>query len=529
MEKTRIMVVEDESIVAMDIKTSLQNMGYEVPAIVSSGNDAITKAEETRPDLVLMDIVLRGKLNGIDAAGQIRSRYNIPVIYLTAYADDKILEQAKVTEPFGYIIKPFHDKELHSAIKMALYKHGMEKKLKESQEWLSTVLEGIGDAVIATDTKGNVIFMNPVAEKLVGWNGEEVKEKPVEDILHIIDDETGEKIVLPVKKALEEGTLVNLAAHNTLIARDGTRIPIDDSCAPIRDANGRVTGIVFVFHDITERKKAEEELKKHRDHLQEMVTEQTAELLFTNEQLQKEIVEHKLAKEKTAQLLREVESVNRELKDFVYITSHDLKSPLRAVGTLANWIATDYAEKLDEEGKEQLKLLVTRVNRMHDLIDGILQYSRVEHVKEEKVKADMNALVKEAVEMVAPPENIKVIIEGELPSVYCEKTRITEVFQNLLSNAVRYIDKPEGLVRISCAEDNGYWKFMVADNGPGIEEKYFEKIFQIFQTLSPSDTEKSTGLGLTIIKKIILAHGGRVWVESEVGKGSTFFFTLPKG
>ena len=130
--------------------------------------------------------------------------------------------------------------------------------------------------------------------------------------------------------------------------------------------------------------------------------------------------------------------------------------------------------------------------------------------------------------MVAPPENIEITIENELPVIECERTRIMQVFQNLLSNAVKYMDKPQGRVRIVCVEEDGFWKFGVADNGPGIEEKHFERIFKIFQTLSPRDEFESTGVGLTVIKKIVELYDGRIWVESEPGKGSTFFFTLPK-
>jgi len=130
--------------------------------------------------------------------------------------------------------------------------------------------------------------------------------------------------------------------------------------------------------------------------------------------------------------------------------------------------------------------------------------------------------------MVAPPRNIAITTENQLPVIECEETHIIQVFQNLLSNAVKHIDKAQGQIRIGCVEEDGFWKFSVADNGPGIEEKYFEKIFQIFQTLSPRDDSESTGVGLTIIKKIVELYDGKIWVESTVGEGSTFFFTLPK-
>ena len=241
-----------------------------------------------------------------------------------------------------------------------------------------------------------------------------------------------------------------------------------------------------------------------------------------------DITERKLTQERQDQLLEEVENANRELKDFAYIVSHDLKAPLRGISTLAEWISTDYADKLDEDGKEQMDLLMARTERMHNLIDGILQYSRVGRIREEQVSVNLNELVPEVIEMLEPPENIKMEIENELPTVLCEQTRIMQVFQNLLSNAVKYMDKPRGQIKVGCVTDNGYWKFSVSDNGPGIEEKDFEKIFQIFQTLVPRDEFESTGIGLTLIKKIVESYDGKIWVESKPGEGSTFFFTLPK-
>jgi len=240
------------------------------------------------------------------------------------------------------------------------------------------------------------------------------------------------------------------------------------------------------------------------------------------------IIERKRGEQKQAELLKQLESANKELNDFAHIVSHDLKAPLRGIKTLANWISTDYADKFDQAGREQIDLLLGRVDRMHNLIDGILRYSRLGRVKEEKTKVDLNELVPNIIDLIAPPESITITIEDELPVIECEKTRITQVFQNLLSNAVKYMDKPQGQIRIGCVQEDGFWKFSVADNGPGIEEKYFEKIFQIFQTLSTRDEVESTGIGLTLVKKIVQMYGGRIWVESKIGEGSAFFFTLPK-
>jgi PAS domain S-box-containing protein len=260
MGETNILVVEDEGIVAEDIRSSLENLGYTVSAVASSGQEAIKKAEEYKPNLVLMDIVLKGEIDGIEAANQIRLCFNIPVIYLTAYAEERTLERAKVTEPFGYIVKPFEDRELRTTIEMALYKHKMENRLREREEWLSTTLGSIGDAVIATDAMGLIKFMNPVAESLTGWKEGEAAGKPLIEVFNIISEETRKLVESPVTKVLRKSLIVGLANHTLLIARDGTEIPIDDSGAPIRDARGDIIGVVLVFRDIRERRKAERDL-----------------------------------------------------------------------------------------------------------------------------------------------------------------------------------------------------------------------------------------------------------------------------
>jgi len=265
MTKAQILVVEDEHVVAEDIKESLQILGYAVSAIAYSKDEAVEKAQETNPDLVLMDIVLKGETSGLEAAGIIRSRFDIPVVYLTAYADEKTLERAKITEAFGYIIKPFKDRELHTAIEMALYKHKMERRLKEREEWLSTTLASIGDAVIATDMKGRIIFMNPVARFLTGCEQEDATGIPLKEIFKIVNEKTRKPVEDPVEKVLSEGIIVGLANHTILIAKDETERPIDDSGAPIRDDKGNVMGVVLVFRDVSERRKTEHALRQSEE------------------------------------------------------------------------------------------------------------------------------------------------------------------------------------------------------------------------------------------------------------------------
>ncbi len=304
----------------------------------------------------------------------------------------------------------------------------------------------------------------------------------------------------------------------------------DYSTRATKQSNDEVGLLISAFNEMLEQiQQRDSELVKAKEELEVRVQERTVELTDANKQLTAEIGEREKAERRQVQLLKELENVNQELKDFAYIASHDLKAPLRAIKTLADWISTDYADKLDQDGQEQLKLLRQRVDRMHNLIDGILQYSRVGRVREKLIDVQLNELLPEIIDTLAPPAHIKITVEAELPTIKCEETRIMQVFQNLLSNAVKYMDKPEeGLIKVGCIEEGEFWKFSVADNGPGIEKQHWERIFKIFQTLAPRDEFESTGIGLTVVKKVVELYGGRIWLESEVGKGTTFFFTFPK-
>ena len=259
MPNAKILMVEDEGILALDVQQRLTSLGYPLPDIASTGEEAIRKAAEGRPDLILMDIMLPGEIDGVTAADRIHARFDIPVIYITAYADEDTLHRAKITEPYGYIIKPFKERELHIAIDMALYKSKMERKLRESEKRWATTLKSIGDAVIATDRDGLVTFMNAVAEGVMGWKLEEVLGRNLTDVFNIINRDTRQPAENPVAKALFEGAVVGLANHTLLITRSGREIPIDDSAAPIKDDRGNISGVILVFRDITERDRAEKE------------------------------------------------------------------------------------------------------------------------------------------------------------------------------------------------------------------------------------------------------------------------------
>jgi len=283
--RSRLLIVEDEGIVALNIQTRLEGLGYSVVATVSSGEEAIQVAGETRPDLILMDIKLDGKVDGIEAAAEIRRLFQLPVVYLTAYTNDDTLNRAKLTEPYGYILKPFEARDLCTTIEVALYKYQMEQQLREREQWLATTLRSIGDAVITTDTEGLVTFMNPVAEALTRWRLEEVIGNDLTRVFQTINEKTRAVVENPVLLALQQGITVGLENNTLLVTKDGAEIPIDDSAAPIKDEVGKILGAVLVFHDNIEKQQSEARLEKNNERLEAEVVKLSEQLSQANAQL----------------------------------------------------------------------------------------------------------------------------------------------------------------------------------------------------------------------------------------------------
>ncbi len=363
-----------------------------------------------------------------------------------------------------------------------------EEALISERAFADSVVNSLPGLFYMFDENGRYVWWNKNLETVSGYATAEIPQ------IHPLDffaEEDRKRLEVAIAKTFCDG---QGAIEADFIAKDGSKTPYYFNGVRVEREGKRY--LVGLGLDITERRRAQ----AARERL--------------NCKLQKSV--------------RQLERSNRELTDFAHVTAHDLKAPLRGIGTLADWLIEDYGDRLGAEGLEHLRLMRRRVDRMGRLIDGILHYSEIGYGDHEVEILDTHALVAEAIEQLAPPDDIQITIEDTLPSLSAERTRLTQVFQNLISNAIKYIDKPQGSIRIGARDVGDFWEFHVADNGPGIEAKHFARVFQMFQTLSAVDHGNSTGLGLAVVKKIVERYGGRVWLESQIGRGTTFFFTLPK-
>ncbi|QLE40709.1 diguanylate cyclase [Nostoc sp. C052] len=256
----KILVVEDEKILASNIRKSLQKLGYSVSEITKSGKEAIKKVAETHPHLVLIDICLAGEIDGVHVADIIQNHFHVPVVYLTECLEYKTLHKNQLSEPFSYIVKPVIERDLHFAIEMALYKHQSKKILYEEKQRLATIINSMGCAVIVTYANGSIQMMNPIAERITGWKQSEAFGKDLVEIVNLVDKDVGETIENLATDVMEAGEIFNLPENCTLITKDGREIAIGDNISPIRDRDGNITGAVLIFQDITKRKQTEAQL-----------------------------------------------------------------------------------------------------------------------------------------------------------------------------------------------------------------------------------------------------------------------------
>jgi PAS domain S-box-containing protein len=352
-----------------------------------------------------------------------------------------------------------------------------------SRQWFATTLASIGDAVIATDTKGFITFINPVAQTLTGWKQEEANGKLLKEVFKIINEQTREPVEDPVAKAIREGTVVGLANHTVLIAKDGRETPIDDSAAPIKNQRGELTGVVLIFRDVTERRK-----------------------------------------------------INQMKDDFLAMASHELRTPLTIIkGGIEN-VLDEINGKINEAQKQTLSIVKNNTDRLARLINNILDLDKIEAGKIEFKPAavKLSKIIDEAIkEFDNKAKEKKIVLTADLAGkpllVFADADRLQEILDNLIGNAIKFTGEG-GRISIEGRELENMVEISVMDNGRGIDKedipKLFSKFTQFARAVGPGS--KGTGLGLAITKGLVELQGGKIWAESEPGKGSKFTFSIPK-
>ena len=490
----QILIVEDEGIIAADIQTRLERLGYDVPAIARSGEEALHFARSTPFDLVLMDIRLKGEMDGIAAAQAMKTELETPVVYITAHADEETINRATRTEPFGYILKPIRDSELRSAVQISIHKHEMERRLRASEAWLNTTLRSIGEGVVATNTDGQVVFMNPVAEQLTGWSGADAHGRLLMDVLGLHDESTG---------AIVENPLVELWAGHapgaparglrayTLVSRTGSSATIELTC--FENRSDELLGAILVLRDIGGRRDLERRVMQ-------------------------------------SQRMEAIANLAAGL-------AHDFNNQL----TVILGCADELCESLsggDRERAEEIKhagSLATTLTRQ------LLTLSRHQATRAEPL--NFNELIVEMQPTIScalgRTRLLTTTLGPELGRVRADRNQLKQVLLNLSLNArdampsggelrleTSNLDIPAGSPKAELFPPGPYVRLLVADCGEGMGHEVLDRIFEPFFTTKKPGF--GTGLGLSMVHSIIVQSGGYVTARSEVGLGTAFEILLPR-
>jgi len=383
------------------------------------------------------------------------------------------------------------------------------KHAEAARAHLAAIVTSSDDAIISKSLQGIIRSWNQGAEKIFGYTAAEAVGQPITMLMppQRVDEEP--QILEKIKRG------ETIAHYETVRRRkDGTEIDISLTISPIRDNAGHIIGASKIARNITVRKQAEAE----REHLLRALTAERAHLQVLTASLEQQV------QERTAELTQRL----RELDEFAYVTSHDLKAPLRAIDHLAHWISEDTADLLPLQSREHLTKLRGRITRMERLLDDLLAYSRAGRYAYSPEQVDVTQVMNDVLRLVTPPQGFAVSYPTPLPVVRTQKVPLETVLRNLISNAIKHHDRSDGQVAVA-VQDLGEWlAFSVQDDGPGIAPEFHERIFEVFQTLKPHDQVEGSGMGLAIVKKLVESRGGTITVESCIGQGATFHFTWPK-
>lgn len=505
MSDIRIMIVEDDRLVAEDIKQSLTDFGYRMVGLFAAGEEALEKVDLLKPDLILMDVVLPGEMNGIETAACIRANHNIPLIYLTSYSDETTLGRAKAAEPFGYIVKPFTERDLKRNIEMALYRHRIEQKLHANEQWLSTILRSIGDAVITTDNSGCITFMNPPAELMTGCKLKNALGKEAADIFTIIDEITRKPLKNLLSRVQPKKETGDLSNYLILQTSDNREISIDDSVAPIIDDNGNTSGTVLVLRDITKQIQACEEQKQ---------------LEQRNRQAEK------------------FESLNIMAGSI----AHNFNNLLMGVLGNLHLAADDLSP--DSPIRKSIDSATEAARRAAKLSSQMLTYVGQRHYSLKTI--DLTRLMENIINLLTTAVPDKIRLELKLAAqplnIQGDPGQIRQVIMSVVTNAAEAIQHDNGQITISsgvvycvkvCFQPSGFdddlspgnYIFLeITDTGSGMDEETLSRIFDPFFTTKFT----GRGLGLAAVLGIVRAHKGAVQIKSKPNQGTSFRLYLPE-
>jgi two-component system, cell cycle sensor histidine kinase and response regulator CckA len=479
----KILIVEDDGIIAKDLQNILTGMGYEVCGLASNAEEAIQKFEQYKPELIIMDIVLKGYSDGIETASRIRNRRNVPIVYLTAYTDDMTLVRAKITEPFGYILKPFDEKELLITIEMALYKHEMEKKLRESEETLRALLNATTESAILTASDGTLLAMNNTASQRIGKESNFLIGKKYTDVTPT--DELGSK---PdnINSVLNTGT-------STYYEEEVNNFTYEHSIHPVVDNDGNISRIAIYSKDITERKNHEKSLKKAYE-----------ELAST----QKELVKS----EKLA-----------SLRTFASGVAHEIRNPLANISACAQFCMTKL--EADDKIKEHLSMILKNCEKANLIIKDLLDYACPSDFMSKQT--DILKIINKALTLVksrCEKQGVEIIKKLSKKSIglLIDEAWMLDAILNILTNSLDAMEKGGELV-VEVIKNASSILIRFSDDGNGIPSELADKIFEPFFTTK----ETRVGLGLPLTQRVIEAHKGKIQIESEQGNGTVVSIELP--